>query len=94
GSKANHLAYLGDATIGEGTNIGAGTIFANYDGKDKHPTEVGDGAFVGSGSVIVAPNTIPDGATLGAGAILTRDAGVGEGEVWIGLPAKRRGPKK
>lgn len=91
GSKANHLAYLGDATIGARTNIGAGTIFANYDGKAKHQSHVGDGAFIGSGAIIVAPNRVPDGATLGAGAVLTRSGEVGEGEVWIGLPARRHG---
>lgn len=88
-SKANHLAYLGDATIGSGSNIGAGTIFANYDGKAKHPTHVGDGAFVGSGTIIVAPNRVPDGATTGAGAVLTSSAKMGEGETWVGLPAKK-----
>lgn len=87
-AKAKHLAYLGDADIGANTNIGAGTIFANYDGKAKHNTKVGERVFVGSGTVIVAPNTIGDGATTGAGAIVTRDAGVGAGEVWVGVPAK------
>ena len=87
-AKAKHLAYLGDAEIGANTNIGAGTIFANYDGKAKHKTKVGTRVFIGSGTVIVAPNTIGDGATTGAGAIVTRDAGVGAGEVWVGVPAK------
>ena len=91
GSKANHLAYIGDATIGARTNIGAGTIFANYDGKAKHPSHVGDNAFIGSGAIIVAPNRVPDGATLGAGAVLTRSGDVGAGEVWVGLPARRHG---
>ena len=88
GSKAKHLTYLGDARIGKKTNIGAGTIFANYDGKDKHQTVVGDGAFVGSGTIVVAPNTIGDGATTGAGAVVTKGKGVGEGEVWVGIPAR------
>jgi bifunctional UDP-N-acetylglucosamine pyrophosphorylase/glucosamine-1-phosphate N-acetyltransferase len=88
-SKAKHLAYLGDVTIGSRTNIGAGTIFANYDGKKKHPTVVGDNAFVGSGTVVVAPNTIGSGATTGAGAVVTRDSGVGDGQVWVGVPARR-----
>jgi bifunctional UDP-N-acetylglucosamine pyrophosphorylase/glucosamine-1-phosphate N-acetyltransferase len=88
-AKAKHLSYLGDATIGERTNIGAGTIFANYDGKAKHKTTVGQRVFVGSGTVIVAPNTIADGAVTGAGAIVTRNAGIGAGEVWVGVPAKR-----
>lgn len=88
GSKAKHLSYLGDAKIGAKTNIGAGTIFANYDGKAKYVTEVGDNAFVGSGTIIVAPNKIGDGATTGAGAVVTREKNVGDGEVWIGVPAK------
>ncbi|MFN0241544.1 MAG: bifunctional N-acetylglucosamine-1-phosphate uridyltransferase/glucosamine-1-phosphate acetyltransferase [Planctomycetota bacterium] len=88
-AKAKHLSYLGDVTIGARTNIGAGTIFANYDGRAKHPSTVGDDAFVGSGTVIVAPNTIGDGATTGAGAVVTRDAGVGAQEVWVGVPAKK-----
>ena len=89
GSKAKHLSYLGDARIGAGTNIGAGTIFANYDGKAKHPTVVGDGAFVGSGSIIVAPNEVPAGTTTGAGAVVTRSAEIQEGETWVGVPARK-----
>lgn len=89
GTKAKHLSYLGDAEVGAGTNIGAGTIFANYDGQTKHLTRVGDGAFVGSGTTIVAPNEIPDGATTGAGAVLTRESGMGPGEVWVGVPARK-----
>ena len=71
GSKANHLAYLGDATVGEGANIGAGTITCNYDGFDKHRTEIGDGAFIGSNSSLVAPITVADGAYVGAGSVIT-----------------------
>jgi bifunctional UDP-N-acetylglucosamine pyrophosphorylase/glucosamine-1-phosphate N-acetyltransferase len=88
-TKAKHLAYLGDVTIGERANVGAGTIFANYDGKLKHKSEVGDGAFLGSGTVVVAPNTIGARATTGAGAVVTRAAGIGAGEVWVGVPARR-----
>ncbi len=88
-AKAKHLAYLGDGEIGARSNIGAGTIFANYDGVKKHKTKLGERVFVGSGSVIVAPNTIGDGATTGAGAILTRDSNVGAGEVWVGVPARK-----
>ncbi|MCA9001475.1 MAG: UDP-N-acetylglucosamine pyrophosphorylase, partial [Planctomycetes bacterium] len=88
GSKAKHLSYLGDAKIGKKTNVGAGTIFANYDGKHKHPTHVGDGVSIGSGSIIVAPNTLPDGLTTGAGAVLTRNSKIQEGETWVGLPAR------
>jgi len=87
-AKAKHLAYLGDVTIGARTNIGAGTIFANYDGKAKHHATVGEKVFVGSGTVVVAPNTIGDGATTGAGAIVTREAGIGPGETWVGVPAR------
>ena len=87
-AKAKHLAYLGDVAIGARTNIGAGTIFANYDGKAKHRCEVGERVFVGSGTVVVAPNTIGDGATTGAGAIVTRGKGIPPGETWVGIPAR------
>jgi len=73
GSKASHLTYLGDAEIGEGTNIGAGTITCNYDGVNKHVTRIGNGAFVGSDSTLVAPITIGDGAYIGAGSCITKD---------------------
>jgi bifunctional UDP-N-acetylglucosamine pyrophosphorylase / glucosamine-1-phosphate N-acetyltransferase len=73
GAKANHLAYVGDARVGEGANIGAGTIFCNYDGLDKHFTDVGKGAFVGSNSALVAPVKIGDGAYIGSGSVITRD---------------------
>ncbi|MFF0343502.1 bifunctional UDP-N-acetylglucosamine diphosphorylase/glucosamine-1-phosphate N-acetyltransferase GlmU [Kribbella sp. NPDC004875] len=78
GAKVPHLTYAGDATIGEGANIGAGTIFANYDGVAKHPTHVGKHSFIGSNSVLVAPRTIADGAYLAAGTALTEDVGPGE----------------
>jgi len=73
GSKANHLAYLGNATIGAGVNIGAGTITCNYDGEKKHPTVIEDGAFVGSNSQLVAPVTIGAGAYVAAGSSITED---------------------
>ncbi len=73
GSKSMHLAYLGDATIGKKTNIGAGTITCNYDGVDKHPTTIGDGVFVGSNSTLVAPVRIGDGSYVGAGSVITED---------------------
>jgi bifunctional UDP-N-acetylglucosamine pyrophosphorylase/glucosamine-1-phosphate N-acetyltransferase len=88
-TKAKHLAYLGDVTIGAGANVGAGTIIANYDGVKKHKTTIHDGAFLGSGTVVVAPNTIGAKATTGAGAVVTRNANVGAGEVWVGVPARR-----
>ncbi len=77
GSKANHLAYLGDAVIGEGANIGAGTITCNYDGAKKHQTTIGDGAFVGSNSALVAPVKIGAGAYVGAGSTITQDVPAG-----------------
>jgi bifunctional UDP-N-acetylglucosamine pyrophosphorylase/glucosamine-1-phosphate N-acetyltransferase len=73
GAKANHLAYIGDGRVGEGANIGAGTIFCNYDGASKHRTDVGKGAFVGSNSALVAPVTIGDGAYVGSGSVITDD---------------------
>lgn len=91
-AKAKHLSYLGDARIGARVNVGAGTIFANYDGTAKHVTEVGEGAFIGSGTIIVAPNKIGKGATTGAGAVVTRGATVGDGETWVGLPARKHVP--
>jgi bifunctional UDP-N-acetylglucosamine pyrophosphorylase / glucosamine-1-phosphate N-acetyltransferase len=72
GAKANHLAYLGDGTIGKGANIGAGTIFCNYDGFAKHKTEIGEGAFVGSNSSLVAPVQIGAGAYVGSGSVITK----------------------
>jgi bifunctional UDP-N-acetylglucosamine pyrophosphorylase/glucosamine-1-phosphate N-acetyltransferase len=73
GSKANHLSYLGDAVIGAGTNIGAGAITCNYDGVHKHTTTIGDGVFVGSDSILVAPLTIGDGGYIAAGSCITED---------------------
>jgi bifunctional UDP-N-acetylglucosamine pyrophosphorylase/glucosamine-1-phosphate N-acetyltransferase len=73
GAKANHLAYLGDAEIGEGTNIGAGVITCNYDGVHKHRTIIGRKVFIGSDTQLVAPLVIGDGALIGAGSTITRD---------------------
>jgi bifunctional UDP-N-acetylglucosamine pyrophosphorylase/glucosamine-1-phosphate N-acetyltransferase len=73
GAKANHLTYLGDADVGEGSNIGAGVITCNYDGIHKHPTQIGKGVFVGSDSTLVAPITIGEGAYIGAGSCITKD---------------------
>jgi len=78
GSKASHLSYLGDAEIGAGVNIGAGTITCNYDGANKFKTTIEDGVFVGSDSQLVAPVTIGKDATVGAGSTITRDVGAGE----------------
>jgi len=86
GSKANHLTYLGDATIGENTNIGAGTITCNYDGKDKHPTTIGNNVKIGSDTMLVAPVTVGDGAATGAGSVVTKDV---EAEALVvGVPAR------
>src|SRR5204863_8313566 len=73
GAKANHLSYIGDGRVGEGANIGAGTIFCNYDGFNKHSTDVGKGAFVGSNASLVAPAKIGDGAYIGSGSVISRD---------------------
>jgi bifunctional UDP-N-acetylglucosamine pyrophosphorylase/glucosamine-1-phosphate N-acetyltransferase len=73
GAKANHLTYLGDAEVGEGANIGAGTITCNYDGFFKYRTEIGAGAFIGSNSALVAPVRIGAGAMVAAGSVITRD---------------------
>ena len=78
GSKANHLAYVGDADVGERVNIGAGTITCNYDGVNKHRTTIEDDAFIGSDTQLVAPVRVGKGATLGAGTTLTRDAPAGQ----------------
>jgi bifunctional UDP-N-acetylglucosamine pyrophosphorylase / glucosamine-1-phosphate N-acetyltransferase len=73
GAKANHLTYLGDASVGANANVGAGTITCNYDGAAKHRTEIGRGAFIGSNSALVAPVKIGDGAYIGSGSVITRD---------------------
>ena len=72
-TKANHLSYIGDAKLGKNTNIGAGTIFCNYDGKNKHHTEVGDNVFVGSNASLIAPLKIADGSIVAAGSAINKD---------------------
>jgi bifunctional UDP-N-acetylglucosamine pyrophosphorylase/glucosamine-1-phosphate N-acetyltransferase len=74
GSKVNHLSYVGDSEIGAGVNVGAGTITCNYDGANKHKTVIGDGAFIGSNTALVAPVTVGAGATIGAGSVITKAA--------------------
>ncbi len=92
GAKANHLAYLGDSTVGENANIGAGTITCNYDGVHKNATTIGRDAFIGSNSSLVAPVTIGDGAATGAGSVVIRD--VPAGDRVVGNPARSIGAKK
>lgn len=76
-SKASHLTYLGDATVGAHSNIGAGVITCNYDGVAKHPTNIGEGVFIGSDTMLVAPVTVADGSTTGAGSVITQDVPAG-----------------
>lgn len=88
GSKAKHLSYLGDAEIGKKVNIGAGTICANYDGKRKHKTRIGDGTQVGSGTIFVAPVKTGKNAVTGAGAVVPAGRDVQDGETVAGVPAR------
>jgi bifunctional UDP-N-acetylglucosamine pyrophosphorylase/glucosamine-1-phosphate N-acetyltransferase len=91
GSKQGHMSYLGDTEVGERANIGAGSITANYDGTTKHPTTIGDGAFIGVDTMIVAPRDIGKGARTGAGAVVTKD--VPAGKLAVGVPARIREPR-
>lgn len=86
GAQIGHVSYLGDADVGERVNLGAGTITCNFDGRAKHRTTIGDGAFVGSDTMLVAPVTLGDGASTGAGAVVTRD--VPAGRKAVGVPAR------
>ncbi|MFI5261682.1 MAG: bifunctional UDP-N-acetylglucosamine diphosphorylase/glucosamine-1-phosphate N-acetyltransferase GlmU [Candidatus Limnocylindrales bacterium] len=90
-SKQHHMSYLGDATVGPGVNVGAGTITANYDGRHKHRTTIGEGAFLGVDTMLVAPVTIGSHARTGAGAVVTHD--VPEGKLAVGVPARIREPR-
>ncbi len=86
GVKMGHFSYIGNATIGTNTNIGAGTITCNYDGEKKHPTEIGEDVFIGSDTMLVAPVKLADGARTGAGAIVTKN--VAEDTLVVGMPAR------
>jgi bifunctional UDP-N-acetylglucosamine pyrophosphorylase/glucosamine-1-phosphate N-acetyltransferase len=86
GTKMGHFSYIGDATIGEGVNIGAGTITCNYDGEKKNPTEIGEGVFIGSDTMLVAPVKVGKGARTGAGAVVTRD--IPPYSLAVGVPAR------
>ena len=98
GAKANHLAYLGDATVGERVNYGAGSITANYDGANKHRTVIGADAHIGSNCVLVAPVTIGEGATIGGGSTISADAPAGQLTVarakQVSIPGWKRPLKK
>jgi bifunctional UDP-N-acetylglucosamine pyrophosphorylase / glucosamine-1-phosphate N-acetyltransferase len=104
GAKANHLAYIGDATVGEHVNIGAGAITCNYDGDRKSPTVIGDGAFIGTNASLVAPLTVGEGAYIGSGSVITKDVPPGAlaverstqvvKEGWVARRAARRGGGK
>ena len=92
GAKMGHFSYVGDATVGAGSNIGAGAVTCNFDGVAKYRTDIGEGAFIGSGSMLVAPLKVGDGAVIGAGSVVTRD--VPAGALVYGVPARgheRRG---
>jgi bifunctional UDP-N-acetylglucosamine pyrophosphorylase/glucosamine-1-phosphate N-acetyltransferase len=86
GVKMGHFSYIGDAEIGANTNIGAGTITANYDGEQKNRTEIGEGAFIGSDTMLVAPLRIGNHARTGAGSVVTRD--VPDHGLAVGVPAR------
>jgi bifunctional UDP-N-acetylglucosamine pyrophosphorylase/glucosamine-1-phosphate N-acetyltransferase len=88
GTIARHLAYLGDAEVGEGANIGATAITANYDGGRKSKTEIGAGSRIGAGAILIAPVKIGQHAVVGANAVVTRNQEVAEGETVVGVPAR------
>jgi bifunctional UDP-N-acetylglucosamine pyrophosphorylase/glucosamine-1-phosphate N-acetyltransferase len=91
---ARHLAYLGNATVGKAVNVGAGFITANFDGREKHQTTIGQNAMLGAGSIAIAPSTIGEAATLGAGAVVTSGREVKSGETVVGVPARPLRPSR
>ncbi len=93
GVVARHLAYLGDSHVGRSVNVGAGVITANFDGYDKHKTTIGEDAFLGSGSILVAPVSVGAGAVIGAGAVVTKNRDVPAGQTVVGVPARPIAPK-
>ena len=92
GARVHHFSYIGDADLGDRVNVGAGTVTCNFDGAEKHRTRIGDGAFIGSGTMLVAPVDVGANARTGAGAVVTRD--VPEGSLVLGVPARERGVKR
>jgi bifunctional UDP-N-acetylglucosamine pyrophosphorylase/glucosamine-1-phosphate N-acetyltransferase len=91
GTQIGHFSYIGDASLGERVNIGAGTVTCNYDGRAKHRTDIGDDAFIGSDTMLIAPVSVGEGSATGAGAVVTRS--VGPGERVAGVPARPMPPK-
>ena len=94
GTKVKHHTYLGDTTVGRNVNIGAGTITANYDGKKKYRTEIGDNAFIGVGAILIAPVRVGKNAVVGAGSVVTKNRNVPDGQTVIGVPARPLAAKK
>ena len=88
GAKSGHFSYIGDADVGAEVNVGAGTVTCNYDGERKHTTTIGDRAFIGSGTMLVAPVSVGEDAATGAGSVVTRD--VPPDSIAVGMPARTR----
>jgi bifunctional UDP-N-acetylglucosamine pyrophosphorylase/glucosamine-1-phosphate N-acetyltransferase len=88
GTKIRHQCYIGDTVIGNNVNIGAGTIVANYDGKQKHKTIIEDNAFIGTGTILIAPVKVGKGAVTGSGSVVTKNHDVPAGKTVVGIPAR------
>jgi bifunctional UDP-N-acetylglucosamine pyrophosphorylase / glucosamine-1-phosphate N-acetyltransferase len=91
GTIARHLAYLGNVIVGEGANIGATAVTANFDGRAKHQTQIGDRSRIGAGAILIAPVSIGADAVIGANAVVTRNQNVADGQTVAGVPARRLG---